>query len=205
MKPVIPSVGNGAARRWDGHEQIAIPLAEAVIPSVSEGSPVGRHEARGSFLPTGGFLAHARNDRFIRSRPFDSASLRSASLRAGSDGEESPAGARRSSDPRRSRSLVQEQPRSSSAWRLSLGRGGFLALCGASNEPVIPSVSEESPGWVARTPSLVPPYRGSLAHARDDSLCERGRDLFIPVPTTRGAVPTLGMTSSFAPQRLTPS
>src|ERR1700732_2813474 len=116
------------------------------------------------------------------------------SLRAGSDGEESPAGARRSPGPRRSRLLVQEQPRSSSAGRLSLGRGGFLALCGASNEPVIPSVSEESPGWVARTPSLVPPYRGSLAHARDDSLCERDRDLFIPVPTTRGAVPTLGMT-----------
>ena len=57
-------------------------------------------------------------------------------------------------------------------------------------------MSEESPGWVARTPSLVPPYRGSLAHARDDSLCERDRDLFIPVPTTRGAVPTLGMTAA---------
>src|SRR6202023_3341142 len=64
---VIPSVGNGAARRWNGDEQIAIPLAEAVIPSVSEGSPVGRHEARGSCHPTGGFLAHARNDRLIRS------------------------------------------------------------------------------------------------------------------------------------------
>src|SRR6202047_226532 len=94
----------------------------------------------------------------------------------------------------RSAPAPAQATRSSSIRRSSCVCGGFLAVFAASNEPVIPSVSEESPGWVARTPSLVPPYRGSLPPARDDSLCERDRDLFIPVPTTRGAVPTLGMT-----------
>ena len=50
------------------------------------------------------------------------------------DGEEPPAGVRRSPGDRPSCLLVHKQPRSSCTVRPSLGRGGFLAVFAARND-----------------------------------------------------------------------